>query len=96
MLAFDDMICLLSSKKLNLIVIELFITGWKLSIFLVFVAQSCFAVQKNIKLNSTLYLIMEIPNKRQLQQTAFNHSSGIGSEDLELFQKNVPQNHILF
>ena len=64
MLAFDDMICLLSSKKLNLIVIELFIRGWKLSISLVFVAQSYFAVQKNIKLNSTLYLIMEIPNKR--------------------------------
>ena len=64
MLAFDDMICLLSSKKLNLIVIELFIRGWKLSISLVFVAQSYFVVQKNIKLNSTLYLIMEIPNKR--------------------------------
>ena len=64
MLAFDDMICLLSSKKLNLIVIELFIRGWKLSISLVFVAQSYFAVQKNIKLNSTFYLIMEIPNKR--------------------------------
>ena len=64
MLAFDDMICLLSSKKLNLIVIELFIRGWKLSISLVFVGQSYFAVQKNIKLNSTLYLIMEIPNKR--------------------------------
>ena len=53
-----------SSKKLNLIVIELFIRGWKLSISLVFVAQSYFAVQKNIKLNFTLYLIMEIPNKR--------------------------------
>ena len=53
-----------SSKTLNLIVIELFIRGWKLSISLVFVAQSYFAVQKNIKLNSTLYLIMEIPNKR--------------------------------
>ena len=64
MLAFDDMICLLSSKKLNLIVIELFIRGWKLSISLVFVAQSYFVVQKNIKLNSTLYLIMETPNKR--------------------------------
>ena len=32
---------------------------------------------KNIRLNSTHYFIMKIPNKQELQQIAFNHSSDI-------------------
>ena len=44
---------------------------------LVFITQSYFAVPKNIRLNSTHYFVMKIPNKRELQQIAFNHSSDI-------------------
>ena len=41
----DDMIAdMLSNKKLNLIVAELFIRGRKLNIFLVFSKQSYFAI----------------------------------------------------
>ena len=36
---------------------------------------------------------MNIPNKRELQEIAFNDSSDIDFRD---FRKNVPQNHILF
>ena len=37
---FDDMIAdMLSNKKLNPVVTELFIRGWKLNIFLVFIKQ---------------------------------------------------------
>ena len=44
---FDDMIAdILSTKKLNPIVTEVFIRGRKLSISLVFITQSYFAVQK--------------------------------------------------
>ena len=34
-----------------------------------------FAVPKDVRLNSTHYFIMKIPNKRDLQQVVFNHSS---------------------
>ena len=54
---------MLSNKKLNPIVTELFIRGRKLSISLVFIKQSYFAVPKNIRLNSAHYFIMKIPNK---------------------------------
>ena len=54
---------MLSDKKLNPIVTELFIRGRKLSISLVFIKQSYFAVPKNIRLNSAHYFIMKIPNK---------------------------------
>ena len=83
LIAFDDMIAgILCNKKLNPIVTEL--SNWvrKLSISLVFITQSYFAVSKHIKLNSTYYFIMKIPNKRMLQQFAFNHLSDIDFKDL--------------
>ena len=78
LIVFDDMIAdIFTNKKLNPIVTELFIRGRKLNIFLVFITQSYFAVPKKIRLNSTHYFFMKIPNKRELEQIAFNHSSGI-------------------
>ena len=68
---------MLSNKKFNPIVTELFIRGRKLNISLVFVKQYYFAVPKSIRLNSALCFIMTIQNKQELQQTAFNHSSYI-------------------
>ena len=57
---FDGMIVdMIGNKKHNPIVTELFIRG--------FVSQSYFALAKNIRLNSTHYFIMKIPNKGELQ-----------------------------
>ena len=68
MIPFDDMIAhMLSNKKFKPIVTELFISGRKLNISLVFITQSYFAVPKNIRLNSAHYFIMKIPIKRDLQ-----------------------------
>ena len=76
LIVFDDMIAdVLSNKKLNLIVTELFIRGTKLTISFVFITQSYFVVPKNIRLNSTHYFITKIPNKTERQQITFNHSS---------------------
>ena len=68
---------ILSNKKLNPVVTELFIRGRQLNIYLVFMTQYYFAVPKNIRLNSRNYFVMKIPNKRELQQIPFNHSSDI-------------------
>ena len=55
MIVFDDMIAdMLSNKKRNPIVTELFIIGNKLNISLACITQTYFAVPKNIRLNSTL------------------------------------------
>ena len=59
---------MLSNKKLNPILAELFITGRKLNIFLVFIKQSYFAVPKNIKVNSTYYFVMKIPKKENFNR----------------------------
>ena len=74
LLVFDDIITdMINNKKLNSVVTDLFIRGRKLNISLVFITQSHFKVPKDFKLNSTLFFIMKILNKRELQQTALNH-----------------------
>ena len=98
LVVFDDLIAdMLSNKKLNLIVTELFIRGRKLNISLVFIMQSYFAVPKNVRLNSTHYLVMKILNKRELQQITFNHSSDIDFQDfMNLYKKcNTNQYSVL-
>ena len=74
LIVFDDMIAdMLSNRKLNPIVIVLFISGRKLNISLVFITQSYITVPYNKRLNPTHYLIMKTPSKRKLHQITFNH-----------------------
>ena len=83
LIVFDDVIAdMLNNKKRNSIVTELFYRGRKLNISLVFITQSYFAVPKDIRLNSTHYFIIKIPNKKEFQQTAFNHSSDMDFKDV--------------
>ena len=72
LIVFDDMIAIIK---------ELFIRCWKLNISLVFITQSYFSVPKDVRLNSTHYLIMKINNKRELQNIAINHSADIDYQD---------------
>ena len=82
LILFDDMIAdTLSNKSFYPIVTELIIRGRKLNIFLVFITLSYFAVSKDIRLNCIHYIVMKIPNKRELQQIAFHHSSDADFQD---------------
>ena len=59
----------------------MFIRCRKLNISLVFITQSYFSVPKEVRLNSTHYLIMKIDNRRELQNIAFNPSADINYKD---------------
>ena len=72
---------IVNNKKLNPVVTELFIRGRKLNISIVFITQSYFKVPRDLRLNSTSFLVMEISNKRELQQIALNHSLDIDFKD---------------
>ena len=68
LIVFDDMIAdIMTNKKFQAIIKELFIRCRKLNISLVFITQSYFSVPKDVRLNSTHYLILKINNKRELQ-----------------------------
>ena len=72
---------IVTNKKFQAIIKELFIRCRKLNISLVFITQSYFSVPKDVRLNSTHYLIMKINNKRELQNIAINHSADIDYND---------------
>ena len=61
-------------KKLNSVVTELLITGRKLNISLVFITQSYFKVPKDVRSNTTHFLITKI---------SLNHSSDIDPKKLK-------------
>ena len=54
---------MISNKKLNHVVTELFIRGRKLKIPTVFITQSYFAVPKDFRLNCKYFFIMKILDK---------------------------------
>ena len=82
LIVFNDMIAdMIHNKRLNSIVTELFIRGRKLNISLVFITKPYFRVPKDVKNNTTHFLIAKIPNKREIQQIAINHSSDINTKD---------------
>ena len=89
LIVFDDMIAyIINNKKLNSIVTELFIRGRKLNISLVFITQLYFKVRKDVRLNTTQFSIMKIPNKRELQQIPINHSSDLDFKDfVKIYKK---------
>ena len=71
----------MQTKEFKTIIKELFISCRKLNISLVFITQSYFSFPKDVRLNSTHYLIMKINNKRELQNIAINHSADIDYQD---------------
>ena len=47
-----------------------------------------FKLPKDVRLNSTQFFITRIPNKRELQQIALNHSSDIDFKDfIKIYKK---------
>ena len=78
----------MTNKRFQAIIKELFIRWRKLNISLVFITQSYFSVPKEVRLNSTHYLIMKIRNKRELQQIAINHSADIDYKDFLKIYRN--------
>ena len=97
LIIFDDMITgMISNKKLNSIVTELFIRGRKLNISLVFITRSYFKFLKVVRLNTNHFFIMKIPDKRELQQIAINHSSDIDFKEFINIYKKILLSHIRF
>ena len=95
LIVFDDIIAdMINNKKIN--PTELFVRSRKISISIVFITQSCFKIRKDIRLNSTRFFIMKIPHKKELQQIALNHSSGIDFKDfMKIHKKHTTEPYLL-
>ena len=97
LIVFDDMIAeMISNKNLNPVVTGLFTRGRKPNFSLAYIAQSYFAVSKNIRLNSTHNFVMEIINKKDFQKLYLITYQILAFKALWIFNKKVLQNHVLF
>ena len=82
LIVFEDMIAdIMTNKKFQAIIKELFIRCKKLNISLVFITQSYFSAPKDVRLNSTHNFIMKINNRKELLNIAINHSADIDYND---------------
>ena len=89
LIVFDDMIGdIMTNKKFQVIIKELFIRCRKLNISLAFITQSYFKTPKEVRLNSTHYLIIKIHNKRELQNIASDNSADIDYKDFLKIYRN--------
>ena len=87
----------MTNKNLQAIVKELFIKYRKLNISLAFITQLCFSVSKEVRLNSTHYLIMKIHKKRELQNIATNHSADNDYKDfMKIYKKYTSKPYSTF
>ena len=73
---------IMENKNIQAIIKELFVRCRKLNIPLIFTTQSYFSVQKDLRLNSTRYLIMKVNNRKELQNIAINYSADIDYKDV--------------
>ena len=77
-----------SKEKFQAIIEELLIRCRKLNISLAFITESYFSVPKDVRLNSTHYLIMKINNRKELQNVAIDHSADIDYKDfMEIYRE---------
>ena len=80
---FDNMIShVMSDKKAQRVLKDLFIRCRRLNISLFFLTQSFFSVPKDVRLSCTHHIIFKLNNKSELQNIAINHSADIGYKDL--------------
>ena len=85
---------MINNKRLNPVVTELFIRARELNISIVFIAQSYFKVPKEVRLNTTHFFIMKIPNKRELQQMTLNYLSDVDFKDfMKIYKKYTAKSY---
>ena len=97
LISFDDMIAdIMNNQKFQAIIKELFIRCRNLIISLVLIFQSYFSVPKDVRLNSTHYLIIKINNTRELQLIiaviTVNHSADIDYKDfMKIYRESTKE-----
>ena len=97
LIVFDDTIAdIMTSKRFQAIIKELFIRCRKQNFSLIFITQSYFPVPKDVRLNSTHYFIKEISNKRELQNIAINYSANIDYQDFNNIYRECTKEPYIF
>ena len=92
---FDDMIADIEyNKNFKRIIKELFYRAHKINVSIVFITQSYFRALKDARLNSTLYVLMKIGNKKELKRIAEEKSGHLDYKDfLEMYNYCIKETY---
>ena len=97
LIVFDDMIVDIMMIKKIKPWLKNYLLGAENWIFHSWLSLSLFfPVPKDVRLNSTYYLIMKINNKRELQNIAINHSADIDYQDFMKIYRECTKNLLIF
>ena len=82
LIVFDDMITDIEyNKNFTQIIKELLYRAHRINVSIVFITQFYLRVLKDARLNSTLYILMKIGNKRELKSIAEEKSGNLDYKD---------------
>ena len=82
LIIFDGMIShVMSDRRAQQILKDLFIRSRKLNISLCFLTQCYFSIPKDVRLNCTHYILFKLNNRIELKNIAINHSADIDYKD---------------
>ena len=82
LIVFDDMIADIEyNKNFKRVIKELFYRAHKMNVSIVFITQSYFRALKDVRLNSTHYILMKIGNKKELKSIAEVKSGHLDYKD---------------
>ena len=82
LIVFDDMIGDIEyNKNFKRIIKELFYRARKIDVSIVFITQSYFRALKDARLNSTVYILMKIGDKKELKRIAEEKSGHLDHKD---------------
>ena len=82
LIVFDDMIADIEyNKNFKRIIKELFYRARKINVSVVFITRSYFRALKDVRLNSTHYMLMKIGNKKELKRIAEEKSRHLDYKD---------------
>ena len=96
LIIFNDMIVdMLSNKKFNRIVTELFFRERELNMSAVFIKQSYFPVPEDVRPNCTHFLLWKLQTIESFNSHLIIHQI-LTLKALKIFTKNVLQNYIPF
>ena len=71
----------MSDRRAQQILKDLFIRSRKLNISLCFLTQCYFSIPKDVRLNCTHYILFKLNNRIELKNIAINHSADIDYKD---------------
>ena len=97
LIVFDDMIKdIITNRRFQAIIKELFIRCRKLNISHIFITQDYFSVQKDVRLNLTHYFIMKINSRIELKNIATDHSADIDYQDFKKIYRECTKERFSF